>query len=547
MLQEYHTDMLIIGTGAAGLSGAVYAAETGADVLMLDKGLTGRSGSTVGAVQIAGAGKWSDPRDSYQAFQDDLLKSGRGLNETTKTSLLAAEMETILDDLDRWGMNWDRQKNGELLLTPASGHDYPRTLSAKQGKSGLAVSQTLLRQLKNHPQVQSWSDIITLDLITDQDRVCGALGFDLRRNAFVLIHCRAVLLATGGGGQLFSVTSNPVYATGDGFSLALDAGAELVDMEQIQFYPTGLTHPPSLNGFCMSFYHLGKLLNAKGERFMQQYEPENMENVVRDRLARAIALEIEAGRTSSSGGVWLDGRARSADIQAWFPHEYELCKSRGLDLSQEQAEVAPSAHFIMGGIKTDTDGESRVQGLFAAGESAGGLHGGNRLGNTSLSECLVFGSRASRKASRQSYAPLVTQARKKARNLHSRWEHCMTAQSGRHKPSTVKHDLQQLMQKNVNVLRSKESLQDTLNQLKTLKNRWHESFLTDPKKGLSREMLDFFEVRHMIASAQVITGSALRRQESRGAHNRVDYPKTASEAQHILAAQYNDEVDYRKE
>ncbi|MFZ4450341.1 L-aspartate oxidase [Salibacterium aidingense] len=532
-MQDITTDVLIIGSGAAGLSAAVYAAESGAEVIVVDKGASAKSGSTVGAVQIAGLGPWSMPEDSTAAYNRDILDSGRGLSDPSLTEVLARDIEERLADLQTWGLKLDENEHQRVEVTKTSGHNISRSISARKGKSGLGILQTLFKQAKTYHNLLYWSDLITLEIAVNNGKAAGAYVYNLKENELYWIRSNAVILAAGGIGQLFSITSNPVQATGDGFALGLEAGVSLLDLEQIQFYPVSLLTPPSLAGLCMSFYHLGKLFNTRGERFMKHYEPQTMEDTTRDKLAIAIAREITAGRGTPNGGVWLDATGVIDDIKTYFPHEYNICTERGVNLEKEWVEIGPAAHFSMGGIAVNANGETSLAGLYAAGETAGGLHGGNRLGNNALSECIVFGKRAGEHAAAKKY---------KARPSHlpsdipakSKWivDVIRAAPKGEFRPVILKDKIRRVLDTSLGVTRSNENLTNGWDTLTSIQKQMENVHLTVPAAGYSREVLEFIEVQHMIETAKAFLSAAKTRTESRGAHFTIDYPDTSDEIRH---------------
>jgi fumarate reductase (CoM/CoB) subunit A len=543
------TDVLVIGSGAAGLAASVYAAKSDKDVLVIDKGAIGKSGSTVGAVQIASLGKWSCPEDNEQIYQADINESGRGLSDPELTQVLADDITERLQDLIDWGLKLDVNEEKEIAVTGTSGHSVARSISARKGKTGLGILQTLIRKVKSFQNVATWSDVITLELVKSSGRVAGAIVYDLRSNMPYLIQSKAVIIATGGIGQLYPVTSNPVQATGDGFSIGLGAGATLIDMEQVQFYPVSIVAPRSIAGLCISFYHLSKLFNSQEKRFMKDYEPKTLEDTTRDKLAIAISTEVAAGRGTVNGGVWIDAAEEIRQVKQEFPHEHELCLDRGVDLANGRAEVGPAAHFIMGGIKIDSSGSSDVPGLFVAGETAGGLHGGNRLGNNALSECIVFGARAGLTAAKAveelSKTPFIDPKDiKKIKEGY--WSHLFTPTENQGvRPHEVKRKIQELLGHHVGVIRSNKGLQHAQEQLREIESQLINIKITK-REALSREILDFIEAQHMLRTARAIVGAALIRTESRGAHYNKNHPNLTPNIYHTTAQLVDGQLKYIK-
>ncbi|SER56893.1 L-aspartate oxidase [Salipaludibacillus aurantiacus] len=537
-----NTDVLIIGSGAAGLSASVYAARSGQKVLVIDKGAVGKSGSTVGAVQIASLGEWSLNGDSEETYFKDIEESGRGLSDPVLAKILAGEITERINELIAWGLKLDVDEKKEVAVFSTAGHSISRSVSARKGKTGLGILQTFLKKARSlKDNLNTWSDVITLELLTSSERVTGALVFDLTETKLSIIHAKTVILATGGMGQLYPVTSNPVQATGDGFSLGLGAGAALKDMEQVQFYPVSLKAPQSVAGFCISFYHYSKLYNKDGHRFMADYEPETLENTTRDKLSLAMASEVGQGRGTENGAVFMDVTHTTDRVKSDFPHEYEMCVDRGVDLRSNRAEVGPAAHFIMGGIQIDGNGASSVPGLYVTGETAGGLHGGNRLGNNALSECLVFGARAGQAAASES-------AERENRLFPSadvsEWLQKLTGDSpvrGKKgvSPYDIKRKIQSVMDEGAGVVRSDKGLHQARKKLEEI-----DVLLKEAKapslKPYSREVIDFIESRHMVRTAKAIVEAAMHRTESRGAHYNKDHPGLETKPYHTVVT-YQDE------
>lgn len=523
------TDVLVIGSGAAGLSAAVYAGQTGQNVLVIDKGAVGKSGSTVGAVQIASLGPWSHPEDSEIVYTNDILDSGRGLSDPRLIKVLTEDISDRLKDLVKWGLKLDVDDDNKIAVTPTSGHSVPRSISARKGKGGLGILQTLIRKVNSLQNVTTWSDVITLELVKISDRIAGAIVFDLRNNKPYFIRSEAIVLATGGMGQLYPVTSNPIQSTGDGYSLGLSVGATLVDMEQIQFYPVSIMTPRSIAGLCISFYHFAKLYNSLGKRFMEDYEPETMENTTRDKLAIAIANEVLAGRGTPNGGVLLDGSDEINQVKQEFPHEYKLCKERGIDIEKGSIEVGPAAHFMMGGIQIDENGATSIPGLFVAGETAGGLHGGNRLGNNALPECIVFGARAGTHAAvlANEHPPSSSINALEIDRLKNNWLPLFSSINGEIRPYELKQQIQDILSQHVGVIRSDHSLQLAKEQLKSVQKQLKNINMKN-NEPFCREVLDYIETRHMLQTAQAIVGAASIKTESRGAHYNKDHPSPAA-------------------
>ncbi|MBO8162142.1 MAG: FAD-binding protein [Brevibacillus sp.] len=519
-----------MGSGAAGLSAAVHAAVGGAKVLVIDKGMVGRSGSTVSAVQSAAAGKWSSPEDSVEAYYNDIIVSGKGLSNPELVRTFVQYLERLIDQLVSWGFKIDSDANGSVLRTDASGHAWNRSISAGKGHTGLALLKTLIRQANQLSNIAVLPFTMCVRLHVHRDQISGALVFDLIENRFLFIRCKSLILAAGGAGQLYQVTTNPVQSTADGFALALKANVSLIDMEQVQFYPTSLAVPHFVKGYCLSFYHLSKLYNSRKERFMQKYDPVKLENVPRDAICYAIAREIMENRGSANGGLFLDATEHVDKVKAAFPHEYRFLQKVGIDLAADQVEVAPAAHFMMGGALINSSAMSNIEQLYVIGETAGGLHGGNRLANNALPECLVFGAIAAESASRYAAA---------AKSYNDMDEKELIAAVHRYgsiicgngagqqrstRPYEFKKQLQQTMTKHASILRERNGLLKAEKHLRSLTEDFeHIAVMGFPNK-LSRDIQEMFEAENMLLTSRAIIAAALAREETRGAHVRLDFP-----------------------
>jgi fumarate reductase (CoM/CoB) subunit A len=542
------TDVLIIGAGASGLSAAVYAGESGANVLVVDKGIVGRSGSTVGAVQMTGAGRWSSDDDSAEAFFEDTLDSGRDLSDPELVNILVDEAEQRITDLVEWGLKLDYDDQGKVKVYDTPGHSHFRGISARKGNTGAGIMQILIRKANQISTITRWSDVITVELLTSDGKVTGACVYDLVKNEFIQIKSKAVVLATGSIGRMYPSTSNPVQATGDGFALALKAGAPLVEMEQVQFYPVSLAFPESVKGFCISFYHEAKLYTRAGERFMSRYEPERMENVTRDLLSQAIASELHLGNGTEHNAVLLDARHCIDMVKSDYPHEYQMCLEKGINLETDFAEVAPAAHFMLGGVLIDKEGASGLPGLYVAGESTGGLHGGNRLVNNAVTECLVFGAKAGWAAAR--YSKQTSEHDASGMNqmdlILEHWKGIFNSQSGTYRPYQIKDRIQAILGDYAGVRRDGEGLNKAQEALAVTEQWLTDALVIGVGKPLSRDVLDVIEASHMIWTAKAIVGSAIQRKESRGAHYRVDFPESGAAIEHTKVECKQGTLEFKK-
>ncbi|HNS50905.1 MAG TPA: FAD-binding protein [Anaerolineae bacterium] len=524
-MRRQDTDVLVVGSGGAGLYAAIEAAATGAHVSIWDKGLVAKSGGTVGGAGLAAVGPWSVAGDGTDVHLSDTLHGGAFLNDQRLARILVEEAERRVVEMEGWGLRFDRRPDGHYVLDIAGGHTFPRLLAISD-RVGLQMSKVLGRRLLGQVRIEQRSDILATRVLTRQGRAAGVMGIDLAAGEVVHMQAGAIVLATGGVGQLYPVTSNPVQCTGDGLALALGAGARLVNMEQVQFYPSGLVYPPSLRGFILGVQEYAKLYNGANERFMARYEPEVLEKTTRDRLARAIQAEIAAGRGSEHGGVCLDATTVPEETFRSFEHEYELCKKRGFDLRQVRMEVAPAAHYFMGGVEIDADGCSNVPGLLAAGEVAGGVQGGNRLSGNSLADIAVFGARAGASAARYACvagrvaADAEQEVQEEARllDLLRRGGGSLTAADGRQM-------LRELMWTGMGVVRNAGGLAATLAALDGMSaDVLPRITIASTSLVHNRSMAAYLELEQMVLVAGTMARAALARRESRGAHFRDDHP-----------------------
>ncbi len=515
------TDVLVIGSGGAGLWAAVRAAELGARTLLVDKGLVGRNGNTVMASGMTVMGPFCIPGDSPELLFEDSLKGGQFLNNRKMLRLLIQESAERLAELERWGVQFDRDEQGNYFRVQSEGHRYPRA-ATHSDRVGLVIVKALRRRALQLG-VQWLEDTMVTRLLTRDGQVVGATAINNRAAELVVLSARAVILATGGISQLFPMSASQAPNSGDGLAVALRAGVPVVDMEMIQFFPTCLVYPASVRGFALGLK--GKLLNNRGERFMERYSPEWLESATRDVTARAIDAEVRAGRGTEHGGVYKDARQTPWRIFLSYLDQYHFCLKRGLDLKRTPAEVAPALHYCMGGVQTDEWGQTAVAGLYAAGEVAGGLHGANRMGGNSLADILVFGARAGQAAAmwagRTSLAdPAPWQVQEERDRLDA-----LLGRRGVVRAIELKRTIQGVMRECAGVVRNGPALQKGLTQLESLEESLSQVEVTRRDMRYNRELTDYLEVENLLLVGRAILTSALVREESRGAHYREDYPQ----------------------
>ena len=529
MTTKYEThehDVLIIGAGGAGLRAALGALAEGAKVGVVCKSLLGKAHTVMAEGGIAAAMANVDTADDWRTHFRDTMRGGKLLNNWRMAQIHAQEAPDRVRELEQWGALFDRTQEGQILQRAFGGHTF-RRLCHVGDRTGLEMIRTL-QDRGVQLGIDVYMECAITRLLKDGDRVTGAFGYWREQGRFVVFRAKSIVLATGGIGKAWKITSNSWEYTGDGMALAYDAGAELMDMEFVQFHPTGMVWPPGVQGILVTEAVRGEggvLRNKLGQRFMEKYDPKKMELSTRDVVARAIYTEVREGRGTEHGGAYLDISLKPAEyVKKKLPSMYHQFKELAdVDITKGPMEVGPTCHYMMGGIRVDAEAaQSSVAGLFAAGEAAAGLHGANRLGGNSLSDLLVFGRRAGLAAAEHankisSMAIDPWQIEDAARSMLAFFE-----RSDGESPYTIHRDLQETMQNLVGIFRNEEDLSRALEKLEKLKERTERlsvegSRLFNPGWHLAQD------VKAMLTVSEAVTRSALARQESRGAHSRIDY------------------------
>jgi succinate dehydrogenase / fumarate reductase flavoprotein subunit len=526
---EYEThehDVLIIGAGGAGLRAALGALAQGAKVGVVCKSLLGKAHTVMAEGGIAAAMANVDHADDWQTHFRDTMRGGKLLNNWRMAQIHAQEAPKRVRELEQWGALFDRTKDGQILQRAFGGHTF-RRLCHVGDRTGLEMIRTL-QDRGVQLGIDVYMECTISRLLKDGDRVAGAFGYWREQGRFVVFRAKSIVMATGGIGKAWKITSNSWEYTGDGMALAYDAGAELMDMEFVQFHPTGMVWPPGVQGILVTEAVRGEggvLRNKLGQRFMEQYDPKKMELSTRDVVARAIYTEVREGRGTEHGGAYLDISQKPADyVKKKLPSMYHQFKELAdVDITKGPMEVGPTCHYMMGGIRVDAEtAKSSVAGMFAAGEAAAGLHGANRLGGNSLSDLLVFGCRAGLAAAEHAQQISNTtidsgQIEEAAREMLTPFE-----RKDGESPYAIHRDLQETMQNLVGIFRNKEDLIRALEELEKLKERAGRlsvegSRLFNPGWHLARDL------KAMLTVSEAVTRSALAREESRGAHSRIDH------------------------
>lgn len=524
------SEVLIIGSGGAGCRAAIEVSNEGKEPLIVSKGLSFRSGCTGMAEGGYNAVlKLVDPEDSFEAHYKDTIKGGSYLNDPDLVNILTRESPERLHDLEEYGALFDRQESGELNQRPFGAQTYRRTCF--QGdRTGHEIMTALKEEIVKRGIKTIDEVMITSLILNDRDalmpKVIGAIGVDLKTSETIYFQSKAVILATGGAGQLFPVTSNTTQKNGDGFALAYRAGAELLDMEEIQFHPTGMVHPESKKGVLVTEAvraEGGRLINSEGERFMSNYD-DRMELASRDVVARAIYNEIQEGRGSEHGGVYLTVAHLDPDyIDEKLETMVIQFEDAGVDIKTKPMEVAPTAHHHMGGVRIDEDGRTTIENLFACGEVCGGVHGGNRLGGNALADTQVFGKRAGFTAALacdisdyEFNIPDIEEEENRIKSL---------IREGTIKPQDMKKEIQQLMWDNVSIVRNEFKLRHALKRLMKMREELKDLDVKNVKQ-YNESLITALEVTNMVDICILIVKSAILRRESRGAHYREDFPES---------------------
>ena len=557
--QTYAYDVLVIGAGGAGLRAAIEASNQGAKVGVICKSLLGKAHTVMAEGGMAAAMANVDDRDNWRVHFADTMRGGQYLNNWRMAELHAKEAPERVKEMEGWGALFDRTKDGRILQRNFGGHRYPR-LAHVGDRTGLEMIRTL-QDHSIHQGMDVHMENTVIELLMDSGRVSGAFAYDRELGRFKVIQAKAVVLATGGIGRSYRITSNSWEYTGDGHALALRVGAVLQDMEFVQFHPTGMVWPPSVAGILVTEGVRGEggvLKNSEGRRFMFEDIPDLYKNqtadtadegwryvrgdkearrppelLTRDHVARCIVRQIKAGKGSPHGGVYLDiawikEKLPNAEehIKRKLPSMYHQFKQlAGIDITKEAMEVGPTTHYMMGGVAVDGDSQmSSAPGLFAAGECGAGLHGANRLGGNSLSDLLVFGKRAGEYAAafaKQNGAVSIdaTQVAAAERMALEPFER----QGKGENPFAIQHELQELMQSEVGIVRTEQEMEGALAAIEKLRER--AMHVAPPgNREYNPGWHTALDLKNLLTVAEAITRSAISRKESRGAHARLDYP-----------------------
>ncbi|MDZ4716285.1 MAG: fumarate reductase/succinate dehydrogenase flavoprotein subunit [Cytophagales bacterium] len=560
--EVFQHDVLIIGSGGAGLRAAIEASAAGVSVAVVCRSLLGKAHTVMAEGGVAAALANVDDRDNWKVHFADTMRGGQYLNNWRMAELHAKEAPARVRELEAWGAVFDRTSDGRILQRNFGGHKYPR-LAHVGDRTGLEMIRTL-QDHGIHQGIDFYQEYTVTGLLKEDGRVVGALGYDREKGLFKVFKSKAVIIATGGMGRIYKISSNSWDCTGGGISLAYHAGAELIDMEFVQFHPTGMVWPPSVRGLLITEGVRGEggvLRNSEGRRFMfddipDLYKGQTSTNeeegwrytqgdknakrppelLTRDHVARCIRKEIKEGRGSPHGGVFLD----IAWIKEKLPNAAEHIKRKlpsmyhqfkelaGVDITKEPMEVGPTTHYIMGGVRVDADTQmTTTPGLFAAGECAAGLHGANRLGGNSLSDLLVFGKLAGEHAAQYArQAPEATVNQEQIRTMIAEALAPFEKDSAPDKenPFQIQSALQDMMQELVGIVRTEKELVEAVTRIEDLK-RQVDRAACGGNRGFNPGWHTAMELSHMLTVAEAIARAAAQRKESRGGHFREDFPE----------------------
>ena len=562
--QTHEHDVIVIGAGGAGLRAAIEASALGVSVGLICKSLLGKAHTVMAEGGIAAALANVDNRDSWKVHFADTMRGGQYVNNWRMAQLHAQESPDRVRELEAWGAVFDRTPDGKILQRNFGGHKYPR-LAHVGDRTGLELIRTL-QDHGIHQGIQVYMERTVVRLLLDGGRVSGCLAYDRERGRFTVFKAKAVILACGGVGKAFKITSNSWECTGDGHTLAYDAGAELIDMEFVQFHPTGMIWPPSVRGILVTEGVRGEggvLRNKAGDRFMfgdipENYKPQTAADVeegfryvlgdkearrppellTRDHVARCIVREAREGRGSPHGGVFLElqtfaewygkkkpGFKAEEHWKKKLPSMYHQFKELGgLDITKEQMEVGPTTHYMMGGVRVDSDTQmSRIPGLFACGECAAGINGANRLGGNSLSDLLVLGRRAGEFAAKYAKDHPAPQVMNDQIEAASRWALEPFDRKGSEGPFQVMHDLQDMMQELVGIVRVEKEMVQAVDGLKKLRERAAKCNV-EGNREYNPGWHTALDLHNLLTVSEGIAKAAIVRKESRGAQFRDDYP-----------------------
>ena len=532
------TDVLIIGAGGAGMYASIAAAQSGKNILLADKSLISRGGATVMAQMTVAAAIGHEEADHWTHHLDDTIKSGQGLCNEELSSILCEEAVDRILEMSDWKTDW-AGKDNRMSQVMAPGHSVKRCCYVDFLNTGPAISRTLRGEVAKQPNIKRASGLNIIDIIVDNNIVKGAIGLDIETGSYITIDTNAVVLAAGGLTRIFSRNSASLNMGGDAYALALRAGAELIDMEFVQFFPIGHLAPRLVGMDPIMWdpfrYKLGgRLLNGNREQFIENYGGADGKSytVGRDLASYAIIKEVEAGRGSPNGGAWLSfEHVPKVELESAFGPIIKKLAENNIDLTKNAIEVSPIAHYHMGGIKVNTKMQTRIHGLFAAGEAVGGANGANRLSGNAIPEAFVFGKRAGQYASEYTCKKTILTTSDGAAALSKvltkhKIDNILINDNKAIRVTSIMKKLQDIMWTDVGVIRTRKSLTNALDLIHNLNANYFSKILPPDNTVYNKQLMDWLDLRNSLLCAEAVCLSACNRKESRGAHQMEDIPIT---------------------
>ncbi|NHI90562.1 MAG: FAD-binding protein [Candidatus Thorarchaeota archaeon] len=544
-------DVLVVGAGGAGCRAAIEASKHNLDVIMLSKELLGKAHTAMaeGGYNVSLGNV--DPDDNPETHFKDTIVGGNYLNNQKLAEILVNDAPQRIFDLEDMGAVFDRTPEGKIAQRPFGKQSWRRTAYASD-RTGSEIMVTLVEGVRKS-SVRVFDEVFSTKLLVTDGKISGVCAVDLKYGDYLVFRAKSVVMATGGAGRIFSVTSNAQLDVGDGYGMAYEAGCEMIDMEMVQFHPTGMVKPESARGRLVTEAVRGEggiLLNNKGERFMNRYYPQVMELAGRDQVARSIMTEVKEGRGSPDGGVYLSiAHLPRSIIEFRLESMIEQFEDAGVDIREEPMQVSPTAHHFMGGIKIDEDSSTNIQGLYAAGECTGGVHGGNRLGGNALADTQVFGAKSGESAAE--YAKSTTHLgvnRDEINEEFTRLELMLKRKEGV-SPADARHELTELMWSKVQIFRKEDEMQYAVKELRRIQKEVVPMIKVDvPVKRFNPGWHQAIEFAHMVTTARMVAEAAVIRKGSRGAHFRVDAdPKDKGYYNIVIHKGKEGEMELRKE
>jgi fumarate reductase (CoM/CoB) subunit A len=526
--ETFDTDVLVIGAGGAGSRAAIEAARKSVHVTLLSKELLGKAHTCMAEGGYNAPLGNVDAADNWQVHFKDTVVGGAWLNNQRVAEVLVKEAGDRIFDLEEYGAVFDRTAEGKIMQRPFGKQTYRRTCYAAD-RTGHELMQTLVEEVRRL-DVNVLDEIFVTSLLTSGGKAAGAVAIDYKTGDFLVFKAKAVVLASGGAGRLYKITTNAAQDTGDGFASAYQIGANLVDMEMVQFHPTGMVYPESHRGQLVTEAVRGEgglLFNINKERFMQRYDAKLMELAGRDVVARSIATEILEGKGTPQGGVYLDVSHLPAQlIEERLPSMLKQFLDVGVDIRKEPMQVAPTAHHFMGGVMIDENAQTNIANLYAAGEITGGVHGGNRLGGNALADTQVFGKRAGENAADQAKKTAMPSLERSKIKAEIKTASGLLRRKEGIRPVEIKSKLTSLMWDKVGIFRTGKEIQEAITEIEHIReNELPKLYVMDNGTRFNREWIETLEIQNLVTVAEMVAKAALMREESRGAHYRRDFPK----------------------